>query len=455
MRAKLLAASVVTSVLGASLWPPPRASAGGFTLPIRGVRSLERAGAYVAGAEDADALWQNPAGLGHLAKADTRALLFDVAAVDQTVDYTHADASGMSRPPSVTNQSGASPIPTVAGALALDDRFVIAGGITAPYIAQHRYDPAGAQRYAQISSVDSTYVVVTIGAAWAITPSLRIGATLQDVVSSLHRELAISACPGTTACAADDVSFDSVVQLHQNDYVSPSGSIGIQYDASDAVTLGAVIQAPAKISSSGELKLQLPSNTAFTGATVRGDRASLTLSLPPSIRAGVEWHTPSLRVEAALDVELWSFADDEAIVPDGITLDRPGMPALTLGAMTAPRSSRTSFAPSIGAEYHVAGIQIGAGYSYESSATSTGAVSVGNVDAAKHILGIGGGYDADGWQIGGAAGFAFLGDVDVSPQAAEVLQQQPLRSEPQLAPVNAGNYASRYIVAGLRFARRF
>ena len=42
------------------------ARAGGMLLPVRGVRTVERAGALIAGADDADALWLDPAGLAHL-----------------------------------------------------------------------------------------------------------------------------------------------------------------------------------------------------------------------------------------------------------------------------------------------------------------------------------------------------------------------------------------------------
>ena len=58
---------------------PSVASAGGMTLPVQGVRSLERAGALVAGADDPDALWLDPAGLGRLAGDGRTSLLFDVA----------------------------------------------------------------------------------------------------------------------------------------------------------------------------------------------------------------------------------------------------------------------------------------------------------------------------------------------------------------------------------------
>src|SRR5438270_4928440 len=96
--------SLVSLALAAAVAAP--ASAGGLGLPVQGVRSLERAGALVAGADDADALWLDPAGLAHSAGAGHQALLFDVAYVYQPVTYSQG----------ATNQQPGSPAPTLAAA---------------------------------------------------------------------------------------------------------------------------------------------------------------------------------------------------------------------------------------------------------------------------------------------------------------------------------------------------
>ena len=98
---------------------------------------------------------------------------------------------------------------------------------------------------------------------------------------------------------------------------------------------------------------------------------------------------------------------------------------------------------------------LGAGYAYETAAAPPAYVSVLTVDAAKHLIGLGGGYEAGGWQIGAGAGAAVLADVDVPVASAKVLQLAPLRTTPRELAVNAGSYRSRYLVAGLRFARRW
>jgi long-chain fatty acid transport protein len=431
------------------------ASAGGMVLPVRGVRTLARGGAFIAGADDADALWQDPAGLAHLAGNDRRALLFDAAFVYQTVDYAAVDATGAPLPTAHNLQPG-QPIPALAGALGIGDRLVIAGGLGAPYNAVHRYAADGPQRYASVGLDGSNFVVVTAGVAYRVTDQLRIGATVQDLVSRISSRVVVSGCPGAMTCAADDRSFDASIEVAQTDYLAPSGSIGVQYDASPAITAGLVVQAPTRISGTGTLKLGLPSAPVFDNAQVTGDRARLSFTLPPSVRAGVEWHDAHLRIEAALDVELWSMHGGIVIAPDGMRVETVAAGSLPVARMTIPRDYATTFAPSLGIEWHGPRVMLGVGYAYETAAANAGDVSVLTVDASKHLVGLGGGYEFEGWQIGAAAGLVALGDVEVTPAAAKVPQLAPLADPASVVrTVNAGTYRSRYVIGGLRFARRW
>jgi len=100
-------------------------------------------------------------------------------------------------------------------------------------------------------------------------------------------------------------------------------------------------------------------------------------------------------------------------------------------------------------------VMLGGGYSYETAAAPNGYVSVLTVDAAKHLFGFGGGYEADGWQIGGSVGVALLANVDVPMSDARIPQLTPIRDQPSDVMVNAGLYKSRYLIAGIRFARAF
>lgn len=450
MRARTSVAVALAAVLATS-----SALAGGMVLPIRGVRSLSRGGAFIAGADDAEALWHDPAGLAHLAGDNKRALLFDAAFVYQTVQHTRIDSTGTVHP-TVENQLPGRAIPTLAGALGIGDRLVIAGGLGAPYQAFHRYGDQGPQRYASVSITDATFAQITIGAAYRIDDRLRVGATLSNLVSRATVALVVDGCPGATVCAPEDPAFDALVELEQVDYLAPSGSLGVQYDATETLTLGLVAHAPAVIAGEGELRFTPPRQAAFEDATVTGDRGSLELvALPPMIRAGVELRPrPDLRIEAALGVELWSLHDDIVIAPREITVDSPALGSLPLAKMTIPRDYKTSFAPAVALEWHGPKLMLGGGYSYETAAAPASHVSVLTVDAAKHLVGIGGGYEDAGWQIGAAVGLASLADVETTLETAKVPQQRPLDDD-MTAPgiANAGTYRSRYLVAGLRFTR--
>jgi long-subunit fatty acid transport protein len=399
------------------------------------LHSLSRAGALIAGADDADALWLDPAGLAHLAGDGKKSFLFDVAYVYEPVDYA-----------GVSNQQPGSAVPTIAGALGIGESLVIAGGISAPYSGFGKYDPTGPQRYAGVSVAGSSFVQVTVGAGYVVTPRLRVGATLQDLVTSLDLEVVTWDCPAT--CTASDPAYDARVRVQETSYLAPSGSLGAQYDASDTVTFGATFQGPLRVGGSGTFTTTIPTSPTFAGMTVSGSSGSASFWLPPSLRASLLFHaTPAIDVEAALDAEFWSLHDRIDITPDNVRIGTQ-----PLAAMQIVRDYRTSYAPSLGAEAHVGAAAIAAGVAYETAAAPTSSVSILTVDAPKLVLGAGGGYREGGWQIGAAVGYTRLSDVTVSDP--RVLQLQPLHT-PTPDPINAGTYHAYYILAGLRAARTF
>ena len=419
-----------------------------MVLPVRGVRSLARAGAFVAGADDADSLWQNPAGLAHATGDGKRQLLFDLALVYQPVEYTAEGGT------STSNQQPSQPVPALAGSLGIGDRLVIGGGIAAPYAALHRYPVDSVARYQSVSWSGSTFVLATAGVAYAVSDRLRVGATLQNQFSKLAWSVVANGCPPMTACAPDDRSYDMPIDLEQTDYLAPSGSIGVQFDASPYATIGLAVQAPMKIAGQGTLTAKLPSNNVFSNAKVTGDDVAISFTLPPALRLGVEARPIGrLRVEAALDVELWSVHDEISIEPDKITVDNVPSGPYPFHAMTIARDFETSYAASLGVEYHGDSVALAGGYAYETSAVPSATTSVLTVDGNKHLVSIGGGYEDAGWQIGGAIAYVSVADTKVAD--GDVQQLAPLRDTPVDMPVNAGTYATSYVLAGLRFARRW
>ena len=432
----------------------PPAHAGGMFLPFRGVHAVEQAGAVVAGAQDADALFDNPAGLAHITGG--LAMVVDGAFVAQSVDYTRIDSGGTTLAPVSSDYPGIV-APTIAVAYPVNDRLVLAGGIDAPYAGLGRYPVGGPERYATVSMAESLFVTVSVGVAYAVTPELRVGVTVQDVVSKVASRVTLGGCPAQTVCAPEDPDFDADTKLTQTDLFAPSASAGIQWDASRYLTLGATAQAPSRVSANGELQTKVPSASFFDGASVRGNSATLALTIPAMFKAGVAVHpTPHLTIEAALDVELWSEHADITITPhDTAIVNAAGVGTYQLGEVIIPRHYRNSYAPSVGGQYRQGRWQVGAGYSYETAAAPAAYVSVLTVDSAKNIFGLGGGFDLHGYQLSAALGYVAMRDVSVSLADAKVTQLSPIRDQGGAIDVNAGGYRTHYVLAGLRLAKKF
>ena len=190
---------------------------------------------------------------------------------------------------------------------------------------------------------------------------------------------------------------------------------------------------------------------------VMGDQIDVSFTLPATTKFGIEVRPDDhLRIEAALDVEYWSEHKSMKLsTTDVYIANAAGVGMYQLSPITIPRHYNTSYAPSIGGEYRLGKLQVGAGYSYETAAAPKAYVSALTVDSAKHIIGLGSGYTINGWDLGAAFAFIKLADVDLSLADARVPQLTPLRDQPGEIYVNAGQYRSSYLVGGVRASRRF
>lgn len=440
----------------AALLVPSLAAAGGMYLPTRGVRPTGRAGAFVAGADDASALWFNPAGLAHLAHWGVVA---DAGFVHQAVDYHRIDSGGNDAG-TVSNQAPGLPVPSLGYARRASSKVVVGGGLWAPYAGLAKFDSDGAQRYSSVDMSKSIIATVGLGVAVAVGDRLRLGATVQDHVVMLTSDIVLSGCPGQTVCAPEDPEFDSLNRVEQHSYFQPSGSVGLQLDATDRVTVGAALQLPVAIRGQGTLSSRLPSSGFFNGAAVEGDRADVSMDLPAAIRAGVEVRPGRWRVEAALDVELWSAHEEVLIEPKGVRIvNAPGVGTYQFGPIHIPRQYATTYAAQLGVEGRPSAgtpLTVRAGYAYETAAAPDTYLSVLTVDGAKHLVAAGLGYRVGGWDVDAVFSFATMGTRHVDPSVGKAPQVNPIRDTsamPLDVYVNWGDYTSSWIVAGLGIAR--
>ncbi len=446
-----------TGLVLAALLPAATANAGGMMLHTRGVRATARSGAFVAGADDLGAMWFNPAGVAALADGAQKVeLLVDAAYVAQSGDYTRIDSGGNPQP-AVSNEAPGLPVPSIAGGFDLGKKGVLAVGLAAPYAGLMKFPEDAAQRYSLIDMSKTVILSLSAGVGWNVSDKLRIGALLQDWVSSVGQTVIVSGCPGETICAPEDPEFDALAQIDQNDFFNLSGSVGVQFDASDKVTLGAAFQFPVHMSGGATLRTRLPSSGFYQGASVSGDQADVAFWLPPAVRFGVEVKpNAQWRVELAGDVEMWSMHEDITITPQDVRIeDAPGVGTYELGPMVLPRQYETTFAGSLGVEgqpMKAKPLRVLAGYTYETAAAPDAYLSVLTFDGAKHLITGGVGYAFGKITLDAVFGYGLVADRDVSLEEARSPQLTPVRDpneEPLVTYVNAGSYQSSWLIAGL------
>ncbi len=437
------------------------ATAGGLYLPTRGVRPTARGGAFVAGADDLNSMWFNPAGLvnmvGGASGSDRRHALLDLGFVSQDVTYERID-SGFNPQDPVENEASGITIPTVGVAYDLSDKLVVAGGVYAPYAALGRYAEDGPQRYSLVDLSSSALAIVQLSLAYQPRPRLRVGIGLQNMVSSLVTRQVVNACPGQTVCAPEDPEFDSLAQIEQLDLFSPAGVVGAQYDLTPKVRLGASFQMPFRVSGSGEVAVRLPTNGFFAEAEVVGDEATIDLTLPPIVRLGVEADLGSrVKVEVGGSVEFWSVHETLSATPVDVRIENtPGAGVFEVGSLDVPREFRNTVAVNAGLEaqpLESVPLTVAVGYAFETAASPDEYLSVVTVDGNKQLISGGLGYRFGKVSLYAAASTVMVADRTVSPDDGVAPQLTPIREDPEVGQatptfINWGSYQSSWFMFG-------
>ena len=318
------AAAAVTALaasLAALALAPGLGRAGSFYLPERGARSLAMGGAHIAGADDLNAQWLNPAGLTRLTEDLTLSLDLGVIFTEQR--FARADDAEVMRKdprytqgfPEVTHEGPPFPDPSLAVASNLGtEDFVFAFGVYGPYAGSNAWPEDGPQRYSVIS-LEALELFVQLSAAWRISDRVAVGVGLQGVVTSITQRLAISGYPGLFGWA-EDPTLDNLVEVAVHDLFTPSANIGALFTPVDGLDVGLSAQLPVHAEASGTLKVRLPSHYYFSETTVRGDKIDLDLDFPAILRLGVRLYEPARwSVELAAVYELWSALDDIVVRP--------------------------------------------------------------------------------------------------------------------------------------------
>ncbi|MFT3768485.1 MAG: outer membrane protein transport protein [Minicystis sp.] len=467
-------------VLAATLLAAPGAMAGGLYYSDRGVRPLGRAGAFVAGADDAGALMYNPAGIFDAGGQ----VLVDGSWVQFSSDYTRQALVQQIDPNTgkpvgngmlqtfkpVQGSTPFLPIPTLAATVQVHKQVVLGFGVWAPYAALTSYPeevekkPAP-QRYSLLSLDGSLLAFVGAGAAFAPIKELRLGAVVGVLTGVFKTKATFSGCvPERFICAPEQPSWDVLAQLSVGPIVAPTGEVGVTFVPSPAWRVGAAVQLPVYVRAPAKLKTRLPSASAFEKASQEGEDGHVAFDLPWTLRAGVETRmVENLRLEVSFNFDRWSMHDSITLTPDNIALKNvAGFPATyNVPPVTLPRHFQDSVAVHAGGEYAIKREKVTiiarGGVSFETSAIPNAYTSVLTIDQNKVTTALSASLQFDQLRFDLTYAHVFGLPVTVDPKDARIPLTSPVSANEPKNPdyINGGYYSARANVVGVGVAWTF
>jgi len=434
---------------------PPALAAGMFLAP-RGVRPLARAGAFVAGADDVNALSYNPAGL---AFAHGSALL-DAGLPFHRTQYRRK-ASGA--PEDVYGEGLGLPSPTLGATqpLRLVPGLVLGAGVGADYPLMQNWPTAlddgspAPQRYAIYDYRGTAIAKLGVGAAYAIGEHVAVGAAFELFTGTFASTVAISNCDGFACTQPENPDYDATIQMVAKNLAVPGAHVGIIVRPLDWLRLGLAWESGTTIEKEAELRVRLPTAAFYENAFVdpEAPRGTVRLRLPMQLRAGVEARPVAwARVEAAFVYEPWSVHD--RIDVDASTVTVRNVTALgdyRMGKVSIERGFRDTFSVRLGGEASpLAGwpLVARAGIAYEPSAIPNDKLTAMTVDLDKLIVALGASYALGDFALEATWAHVFFATTRV--EHGTILQQNPTRPpwEGRTA-TGEGDYAARADVVGL------
>lgn len=408
-----LTARVFLTTLGLALsvgaMMPEHAAAGGFFFTGRGTRPAGRGFAFVAGADDPQALHYNPAGLAYSGQQ----FLLDLSLTWFRGSYARVDSGGNTLP-TVDLHTIPLPIPGIAYSHPLNDEFTLGVGLMVPNALLGDY-PNGAradgsacdpespdntdcgpapQRYSAYTLSGTALVQLEMALAWRPHPRISVGAGLGILLGNFAAEVALSACDNAICAQPEDPDYDARVQMTLERFWDLVPNLGVIVDL-DMVRLGASFRFyPRGIQGTANLRVRLPAATFFEGAEVDGDNAEVDIPLPMILRLGAEVRPiDTLRVEAALVWERWSKQQEIGISPTDITLTNvTAIGDYAVGDVGILRDMNNTVSLRLGGELSILDgrLDLRAGFSFETSGFDDRTLTAMTIDTRKTVLGVGG-----------------------------------------------------------------
>lgn len=337
-----------------------RLHAGGFKIQDQSTRAMGMIDAFIAGADDASAIYYNPAGITHLTAPQFVGNLY---IGHSTVEYSGPGGDWSS-------DGRIYVVPTGYFAMPVDEELgLYAGlGVYSPFGLGSRWaDDSPLAPFSTLSEIRLINVNPTV--AWKITDQLSIGAGVDWYKSQVISRRVDNAITG------GEIDLDAKGSAW-------GYNLGLQYQATQDVALGLTYRSAISVPYEGDAE--------FDGLGLSMD-ASSEIDYPAMVGAGISWQaTPKLRLELAAEWDQWSTRDTQTInfdVPAGLPL-----PSQQVGSA----EWKDSWVFMLGAEYQWdEQWTLRGGYGFNETPVPTDTADPSLPTGDTHAVSLGAGYKLD------------------------------------------------------------
>jgi len=344
--------------------------AGGAKIPNQSTRAMGMSDAFVAGADDASAVYYNPAGLSKLEKTE---LILNAYVAHATIS---SDDPGGSE----TSDGSWYFIPSLyAGGPIGESGTSLGLGIYSPFGLGTSWGDDVATRWAQTAGPGALALQLSEIQLLTINPAIS-----QKITDDLSLACGINYF-WSRAILRGQLNYGPSVGEVDLDMEGDGWgyNLGLQWRYSDELSFGLTCRSEVKVKYDGDVERDnvqgIPNGT--TGAD-----AELDIRYPWSIAGGVSWQaTPKLRVEFAAEWMQWSTWDQMVVSNQ----DTPPLgPAYVM-----ERQWDDSWIIMLGAEYDYSEKwTLRAGYSFNETPVPDSTVNVDLPTGDTHAIGLGASY---------------------------------------------------------------
>ena len=442
-------------------------NAAGFYAGERGVRSMAMGGANVAGVDDLNAAWINPAGLMN---TKDMTLHIEAGVLDGNLTFhryipeyvgTGDDKRKVEKAQfnDITNIAPVLPTAGIGYSIAPGiDSMRVALSVYAPSGFSMKYPKWGSQRYSLIESGD-IQLFTQLSGAWKINKYISIGLGLQWVLMMTDQKIASSSYMGTDFLGhPEDPDYDSIIHIKGKDIFSPSADAGVMVSPLKWLNIGLSFQLPVWINAKGSMTIakdDMPKAPIFEDAWLDGSKISASMTMPWILRSGVEVsYFKNIKVELSFVIEGWSMLKKVSLKPEETIAfkDIEFLPYYEVGDMSLVKNFKNAYSIRLGGSYSFLNdmLILRAGSFFETSAVSPEMLNVSNPDSNKFGVALGLSFNWKNLSADISYGHIFYGWLDI--HNSDVKQVSAIRPQDPdlLSTVGAGKYNQSFNNFGIQ-----